>query len=231
MVAAAVAVAEYFKLFLLVTFLVGSSAFLPHRSSRTSIALCASPSTDEEDTPIKPDKIVETAEIPEPITRFERQQPPPQLSANDMMRALGTSPRRITLGVLSASGIALAGNFLGVTSRLLTAVPEETVEKTQLDTYFPRVSSKSSRCGSQVQVYVHTETQLIIFVTILQGDFKRCRSRGYTFVIPKEWVPDIFVELAKAQQRIQPLDYSMSRGTIIQQPKTPTTFPDALRIW
>jgi hypothetical protein len=29
-------------------------------------------------------------------------------------------------------------------------------------------------------------------------------------VIPKEWVADTFVELAKAQRRIQPLDYSMS---------------------
>ena len=80
------------------------------------------------------------------ITQIETttEEPPPaapaqqQLSANDMMRAMGTSPRRIFLSVLSASGIALAGNFLGVTSKLLTAVPEEAVEATQLDTYFPR---------------------------------------------------------------------------------------------
>jgi hypothetical protein len=56
------------------------------------------------------------------------------------MLALGTNPRRLLLGNLSAAGIALAGNFLGVTSKLLTAVPEEVVEKTSLDAYYPRVS-------------------------------------------------------------------------------------------
>ncbi|KAL3939228.1 MAG: hypothetical protein SGBAC_006017 [Bacillariaceae sp.] len=112
---------------------------------------------------------------------------------------MGTNPRRLLLGNLSAAGIALAGNFLGVTSKLLTAVPEEVVEKSYLDTYYPR------------------------------GDFKRCRSKGYTFVIPKEWVADTFVELAKAQRRIQPLDYAMSAGgkSQQQQPKTPNTLPDA----
>ena len=103
------------------------------------------------------------------------------LDATDMMRALGTSPRRVALSFLSASGIALAGNFLGVTSSLLTAIPEATVEASGLDTYFPR------------------------------GDFKRCRARGYTFVIPREWVADTFIELAKAQRNVQPLDLQMKR--------------------
>jgi hypothetical protein len=55
-----------------------------------------------------------------------------------MMRALGTSPRRIILSILSGMGIALTGNFLGITSTLLTTISEETVEKTGLDVYFPR---------------------------------------------------------------------------------------------
>lgn len=59
---------------------------------------------------------------------------------DQMMLAMGTNPRRLLLGNLSAAGIALAGNFLGVTSKLLTAVPEEVVEKSYLDTYYPRVS-------------------------------------------------------------------------------------------
>ena len=54
------------------------------------------------------------------------------------MAAMGTSPRRILLSVASASGIALAANFLGITSRLLDTVPESTVEASGLDTYFPR---------------------------------------------------------------------------------------------
>ncbi len=103
------------------------------------------------------------------------------ISAREMMRAMGTSPRRIFLSFVSASGIALAGNFLGVTSRLLTLVPEDQVEASGLDIYFPR------------------------------GEFKRCRSRGYTFVIPKEWVADTFVELAKAQRQVQPLDLQMMK--------------------
>jgi hypothetical protein len=72
-----------------------------------------------------------------PLKR-QAQQKAPQLSTNDIMRAMGTSPRRIAISFLSASGIALAGNFLGVTSLLLTAVPEDAVEATGLDSYFPR---------------------------------------------------------------------------------------------
>lgn len=128
-----------------------------------------------------PDEEVTTSPIDNVVPEL-RQSQSSQLSANAMMKALGTSPRRIFVSFLSASGIALAGNFLGVTSRLLTNVPEDIVEASQLDTYFPR------------------------------GDFKRCRGRGYTFVIPKEWVADTFVELAKAQRRVQPLDYSMSKS-------------------
>ncbi len=108
--------------------------------------------------------------------------PSHEITATDMMRTLGTSPRRILLSFVSASGIALAGNFLGVTSRLLTFVPEEKVEASGLDTYFPR------------------------------GDYKRCRSRDYTFLIPKEWVADTFIELAKAQRQVQPLDLQMKRN-------------------
>jgi hypothetical protein len=92
---------------------------------------------------------------------------------------MGTNPRRIVLSMVSATGIALAGNLFGVTSNLLTAVPEEQVEATGLDTYFPR------------------------------GNYKRCRTQEYTFVLPKEWLADTYVELAKAQRKVQPLDYSM----------------------
>lgn len=79
--------------------------------------------------------------VPAEPQEFQRRNvPPPSISVDQMMLAMGTSPRRLFLGTVSATGIALAGNFLGVTSKLLTAVPEEIVEKTSLDTYFPRVS-------------------------------------------------------------------------------------------
>ena len=108
--------------------------------------------------------------------------PPPPLSAREVMLALGTSPRRILLSGLSATGIALAGNLFGVTSRLLMAFSEEQVAATGLDTYYPR------------------------------GDYKRIRTADYTLVIPKGWVADTAVELAKAQRRSRALDYSMQSG-------------------
>lgn len=114
-------------------------------------------------------------------------------SINDMMIAMNTSPRRLSIGILSASGIALAGNFLGVTSRLLTLFPEEKVEASRIDTYFPR------------------------------GNYKRCLTKDYTFVIPASWVADTFVELAKAQRLVQPLDYAMKSS----RPSARSTLPDS----
>lgn len=111
---------------------------------------------------------------------------------DDLMLMMGTNPRRIFLSLSSATGIALAGNLFGVTSNLLTTIPEEQVEASGLDTYFPR------------------------------GDYKRCRASEYTFVVPREWVADTFLELAKAQRKIQPLDYSMQTTK-----KQMVTLPDA----
>jgi hypothetical protein len=110
------------------------------------------------------------------------------------MRALGTSPRRIVLSILSGTAIALTGNFLGITSTLLTTISEETVEKTGLDVYYPR------------------------------GEYKRCRSSSlYTFVVPSEWVADTFIELAKAQRNVQPLELQMKQR---RSGSGTTTLPD-----
>jgi len=129
-----------------------------------------------------PSSTDEIQEMKSTTTEEVFNRPPREIVSDiDMMRELGTSPRRIALSFLSATGIALAGNFLGVTSTLLITIPEGTVEASGLDSYFPR------------------------------GDFKRCRGRGYTYVIPREWVADTYVELAKAQRRVQPLDLEMKR--------------------
>ncbi|CAB9502332.1 PsbP [Seminavis robusta] len=124
----------------------------------------------------------ESSSSPPPPQQQQQQPPRNTPTAQQMMAAMGTNPRRILLGTASATGIALLGNFLGVTSQLLTLVPEDTLEPTGIDTYFPR------------------------------GDYKRVSGEGYTFVIPKEWVGDTFVELAKAQRAARPLDYKMSQG-------------------
>lgn len=104
------------------------------------------------------------------------------------MRAMNTSPRRIFLSSLSVAGISLASNFLGVTSNLLSTIPESTVEQSGLDVYFPR------------------------------GEFKRFKSGEfkYTFVIMKEWVQDTSIELAKIQRKSRVLDYSIRTSNEIK---------------
>jgi len=131
--------------------------------------------------------VAEAAENIPPAKRIPSKrkinEPVPQLSARDALTALGTSPRRLFLGASSATGIALAGNFLGGTSSLLSKFSPEVVESTGLDSYYP-----------------------------VKG-FKRFTSAefGYTLTVPQEWVADTSVELAKATRRAAALDYKMSR--------------------
>ena len=120
-------------------------------------------------------------------------QPPYQPTARDLMNAMGTSPRRIALSALSGAGIALAGNLFGVTSMLLQNIDEDVVASTGLDTYFPR------------------------------GDFKRVRTPAYTYVIPKQWVADTALELAKAQRQVQPLDYNAQQRRTAARSVLPDT--------
>lgn len=105
-----------------------------------------------------------------------------QLTADRAMSLLGTSPRRIFLSMASATTIALGTNFLGSTSALLSFIPENIVEQTSLDLFYPR------------------------------GPFKRVRgvepNDYYSFLIPKSWVADTSVELAKAAKRTKALDYT-----------------------
>lgn len=71
--------------------------------------------------------------------------PTKTMTNNDYMLALGTSPRRILLSGLAATTIALTGNLFGVTSQLLTILPEDAVESSGLDTYFPRGKNAETR--------------------------------------------------------------------------------------
>ena len=109
--------------------------------------------------------------------------PPPPMTSPDVMRALGTSPRRIFISLGSASFIALGANFLGCTSALLGNLPPETLERSGLDAFYP------------------------------VNGYKRFTSSEfrYTFVIPNGWAADTSVELAKATRRSGTLDYRMSK--------------------
>jgi hypothetical protein len=122
-------------------------------STRTSKILASSnednPIQNEESisSPIEKDVLME--EAPPPLPQ------PSQMSPTNVMRTMGTNPRRIAISFLSASGIALAGNFLGVTSKLLMAVPEDTVASTGLDMYFPRGTYRTTmeRFGENSRVF------------------------------------------------------------------------------
>lgn len=124
----------------------------------------------------------------EPLNRssIENQRRSNDPSPLALMRMMGTSPRRIFLSVLSSTFIAFAANLFGITSNLLSALPESFVEKSGLDSFYPR------------------------------GDYKRVIVRGAagqgkcSFVIPKDWVADTSLALAQAQRRAKVLDYSMS---------------------
>ena len=124
-------------------------------------------------------------------------------TAHEWMTAMGTTPRRIVVSCVASTAIALTGNLFGLTSRILETIDADRVAQTGLDTYFPR------------------------------GPYKRCKTSTYTFVVPKEWVADTFLELAKAQRQVRPLDYSMTSTSgpqsllqLPQQRKT-TVLPDA----
>lgn len=155
----------------------------------------------DEESPTVLAPIMEINSEPEVPTVLERN--PPIMRNAELMAAMATSPRRILLSFASTTGIALAANFLGVTSRLLEVVPESTVEASGLDTYFPRGKLLRNEEACQglgnINLYI--------------GDYKRYKGQGYTFVIPKEWVADTGLELAKTQRRAKKLDYEIEHSS------------------
>ena len=70
-------------------------------------------------------------------TKEDKESIPP-VSPNQAMKAMKTSPRRIAISLITSSMIALGTNFLGGTSTILSLLPEDTVERSGLDTYYPR---------------------------------------------------------------------------------------------
>ena len=180
----------------------GKSLLILNSDSDDSVGsgVTSSPPTSDDD---------DKQDTPAVIDVGVRDVDPSTMTTEQLMAAIGTSPRRIFLSLSSAAGIALAGNLFGVTSKLLEVVPEPAVEASGLDTYFPRGKAfvgrpTVERCSNYV-------VGRFCLVAIFLGDFKRVKGRGYTFLIPKEWVADTFVELAKAQQRTRSLDYQMTR--------------------
>lgn len=151
--------------------------------------------------------------INEPQVNVSPQNPPTirnkEPSISDMMRIMGTSPRRIFLSIGSATSIALTANFFGITSNLLSALPEEFSETTGLDSFYPRNDFK--------RVTVRNGLSGMAGAGV-GGNPTICKC---SFLIPKDWVADTGLALAQAQRNARSLDYSMRGGP------SSSTLPDA----
>lgn len=111
------------------------------------------------------------------------------------MRMMGTSPRRIFISTASSLAISLAANLFGLTSSILSKLPEDFSEQSGLDYVYPRDGFK--------RVVARSST----------GGAGRC-----SFLIPKEWVADTGLALAQAQRQAKSLDFSMNsnpRGGVL----------------
>ena len=93
-------------------------------------------------------------------------------------RRTAPSTRRVAIGVGASAALALGANFLGVTSRTLTAFAPEFARAKRLDALFP-----------------------------VDG-FARCYAprAGYEFVVPMDWLVDQTVTLRNARRGVESLD-------------------------
>ena len=124
-----------------------------------------------------------------------------------MMAMMGTSPRRVFTSAVASTGIALSANLFGVTSTLLTALPEEVVEPTGLDTYFPRDGYKRVVArGSPPPPSLGANA--LPSPAAAGGVGSKC-----SFLVPADWVADTSLALAQAQRRARALDYSMKQAS------------------
>ena len=128
----------------------------------------------------------------------QRQQQKPYTPIQ-VMSLMGTSPRRIFLSLATSTTIALAGNLFGVTSNVLQSLPEATVEKIGLDTYYP--------VGDYKRVVVRGSNSM---ASNIPGS---TNSGKCSFLIPKDWVADTSLALAQAQRQAKMLDYTMNNNS------------------
>jgi hypothetical protein len=88
------------------------------------------------------------------------------------------SPRRVAIGVGASAALALGADFLGVTSRTLTAFAPEFARAKRLD------------------------------VLYAVDGFQRCYAAraGYEFIVPMDWLVDQTMTLRNAQRGVESLD-------------------------
>ena len=104
----------------------------PPSARRTRCLSCCEP----------PSEVAESSELPrqtdarKPEATTEARKPEATISLAQWMVGMNTSPRRIATATLGSTAIALAANFLGVTSGLLSLFPEAAREQ-RLDIAYP----------------------------------------------------------------------------------------------
>ena len=147
----------------------------------------------------------------------QQQSTPKQISSSDsdytprqLLSLMGTSPRRIFLSLTTSTAIALTTNLFGITSNILSTIPEETVEKLGgIDTFYPR--------GNYKRVIVRGVSKSSVpGVPSTTSNSVKC-----TYLIPKDWVADTSLALAQAQRQAKVLDYNMSNNQQQQQKVLP----------
>jgi hypothetical protein len=111
----------------------------------------------------------------------------PPLDIGKAMQLMGTSPRRVFTSVTASTAIALVANLFGVTSNILSELPEEFSDQSGLDYIYPRDGFKRVAARSSI------------------GGVGKC-----SFLIPKDWVADTGLALAQAQRQARALDLSMN---------------------
>ena len=95
----------------------------PPSARRTRFLSCCEP----------PSEVAESSELPR---QTDARKPEATISLAQWMVGMNTSPRRIATATLGSTAIALAANFLGVTSGLLSLFPEAAREQ-RLDIAYP----------------------------------------------------------------------------------------------
>ena len=146
---------------------------------------------------------------------ISQQQSTTQTSSSDytpqqLLSLMGTSPRRIFLSLTTSTAIALTTNLFGITSSILSSLPEDAVEKLGgIDTFYPR--------GNHKRVIVRGVSKSSVpGVPSTTANSGKC-----TYLIPKDWVADTSLALAQAQRQAKVLDYNMSNNQQQQQKVLP----------
>ena len=126
------------RLPLLIALTTWAAAFAPTRclpSARRTrcVRCCELPS---EATGSSPEEAGQTEARKPEARKPEAQKPEATISLAQWMVGMNTSPRRIATATLSSTAIALAANFLGVTSGLLSLFPEAARQQ-RLDVAYP----------------------------------------------------------------------------------------------